>query len=210
MKSAALAQSFLCGGMWPPIPPASRAGIKTICPPARHAHQVLIPGRPQIYTGPVQISVKLTKDTLSPAIAKALRAVADPKPALEAAAMVIVKRAVRAFNEPGVRPAPWQALKASTLAAKARTGKSDAILKRDGKSDAILKRDGVLWRSIRISGLTKARVTVGTDRFYAHFHQLGTRTTPARPFFPFDKDGKLEAAADDRVQAAIRIKLGVE
>lgn len=147
----------------------------------------------------MQATLKLTKDTLTRDLLKKLKAAADPKPALEAAGLVIVQRAVRAFDEPGVRPAPWQALAASTLASKAKAGKSNAIL----------KRDGVLWRSIRITGLTKSSVTVGTDRFYAQFHQLGTKRMPARPFFPFDQSGKLETTAAARVQAAIKARLGV-
>lgn len=148
----------------------------------------------------MQATLKLTKDTISRDLLRKLKAVSDPKPALEAAGLVIATRAVRAFDEPGVRPAPWQGLKASTLAAKAKANKSDAIL----------KRDGVLWRSIRITGLTKANVTIGTDRFYAQFHQLGTKRMPARPFFPFDQSGRLEEKAATRVQDAIRIKLGLE
>jgi phage gpG-like protein len=148
----------------------------------------------------MQYALKLTKNTVTPDLARKLKAAKDPKPALEAAGLVVVQRTVRAFDEPGVRPAPWQALKASSLASKAKAGKSNAIL----------KRDGVLWRSIRITSLTSRGVTIGTDRFYAKFHQLGTRRMPARPFFPFDKSGRLESTAASRVESAIRIKLRLD
>lgn len=147
----------------------------------------------------MQYDLKLTRNTITPDLARKLKTAKDPRPALEAAGLVVVQRTVRAFDEPGVRPAPWQALKASSLASKAK----------EGKSNAILKRDGVLWRSIRITSLTSRGVTIGTDRFYAQFHQLGTRRMPARPFFPFDQAGRLEATAAARVQAALKVKLGV-
>ena len=119
----------------------------------------------------MQLSLKLTKDTISRDIVRKLKAAADPKPALKAAGSVVRELAVRAFDEPGVRPAPWQALAASTLAGKAKAGKSDAIL----------KRDGVLWRSIRITDLSDAGVTIGTGSFYAKFHQMGAKIDrPAR------------------------------
>lgn len=146
----------------------------------------------------MQATLKLTRDTVSRDVLKKLKAASNPKPALEAAGLVVISRAVRAFDEPGVRPAPWQALKASTLASKAKAGKSNAIL----------KRDGVLWRSIRITSLTARGVTIGTDRFYAQFHQMGTKRMPARPFFPFNDRGMVPEAAR-RVEAALRIKLGV-
>lgn len=146
----------------------------------------------------MQATLKITRDTVSRDLLKKLKAAADPKLALEAAGLVIVQRAVRAFDDPGVRPAPWQALAASTLASKAKVGKSNAIL----------KRDGVLWRSIRVTGLTKSNVTIGTDRFYAKFHQMGTKRMAARPFFPFDAKG-LVPEASRRVEAALRSRMKI-
>jgi phage gpG-like protein len=48
------------------------------------------------------------------------------------------------------------------------------------KSLAVLIRDAVLVRSPRIVEVTARSVTVGTDRPYAAYHQLGTRRMKAR------------------------------
>ena len=155
---------------------------------------------PQAYTGPVQISFKISKDTISRDLLRKLKAAANPKPALEAAGRVVVQRTNRAFDEPGVRPAPWQALAASTLARKAK----------EEQDMVILKAEGDLWKSARITEVSRSSVTVGTHSPYAKFHQLGTKRMPARPFFPFNKSGQLEEKAARRVEDAIRIKLGVD
>lgn len=143
---------------------------------------------------------KITRNAISPSLAKALRAAADPKPALRAAGEVLVQMAKRSFDEPALRAAPWPALKPATIRAKARANKSNAIL----------KRNGLLWRSLRVIGVDKTRVVVGSDRPYAGFHQLGTRHIPARPFFPVTAQGKLTVTAKQRVERAIEIKLGIK
>ncbi len=137
------------------------------------------------------------RDTISPSLMRALRTGGNARPVLQAAGLVIEARAKRAFDEPGLRPAAWAALKPSTLRAKAAKNLSSQIL----------RANGTLWRSIRITELLATRVTVGTDRFYAKFHQLGTKRMPARPFFPFLADGRLVPAAKARVELAMRRKL---
>lgn len=147
----------------------------------------------------MQISLKLSRDGISPSLAKKVRAGGNPQPALRAAGEVLVQMAKRSFDEPSLRPAPWAALKASTVRAKARAGKSSSIL----------KSSGTMWRSFRVIGVDSSRVTVGSDRPYAGFHQLGTRHIPARPFFPVTPQGKLTAAAKMRVEAAMQKRLNV-
>jgi len=116
------------------------------------------------------------RDTLTPGLKKAAASLADKKPVLEAMGLQLVSLTQRSFNDPALRAAPWAPLKGSTLAAKIKAGKSTAIL----------KRDVVLSRSWRVTSVTNAAVTVGTDRFYAPFHQFGTRRgLPARPMLPF-------------------------
>ncbi|MEI6036155.1 MAG: phage virion morphogenesis protein [Verrucomicrobiae bacterium] len=148
----------------------------------------------------MQITFRCNRNTITPAILKALKAASDPRPALEAAGLSIVSRTLRAFDEPGMRPLPWAALKASSIDAKVKAGKSDTLL----------KRDGVLCRSARITQLDASSVTVGTDRFYAKFHQLGTKFMPARPFFPFTPAGDLTPKARPAVLRAIVRKLGIQ
>ncbi len=146
-----------------------------------------------------KLKYRVSSNTLSPDLRRALRAAKNVQPALRAAASVVVEMTKRAFNEPDLRPEPWAPLRPSTLASK----------KRAGKSNATLKRDGVLWRSPRVIMVDTRRAIVGTDRFYARFHQLGTRHIPARPFFPWTRDGKPTYAARKRVEAVMRKKLGI-
>lgn len=100
----------------------------------------------------------------------------DPTPVLEAAGEAVVGITTRAFNDPSLRVTPWAALQPATVAAKLR----------EGSAGAILKRSTLLFRSFRVLDLTANSVTVGTDRFYARFHQWGSRNgrLPARPMLP--------------------------
>jgi hypothetical protein len=67
-----------------------------------------------------------------------------------------------------------------------------------GISDAVT---GAMWQSIRISELTGDHVTVASDRPCAAAQQLGSakKNIPARPFFPFTKDGKITDTAYHRI-----------
>jgi phage gpG-like protein len=147
----------------------------------------------------MQFRFTISRNQISPALVKHLRAATDARPALNAAGEVLVQMAKRSFDEPALRPAVWPPLKASTLSQKAKAGKSNGIL----------KSSGTLWRSLRVISAEPTRVTIGSDRPYAGFHQLGTQHIPARPFFPFAQ-GKLTAAGKVRVEAALRIKLGIK
>lgn len=115
-------------------------------------------------------------DRLPPALARAASKIKDKRPILEAMGLQLVSITTRSFNDPTQRAAPWAPLSASTLAQKLKAGKSSAIL----------KRDVILARSFRVTALTNAAVTVGSDRPYAPFQQFGTkRGIPARPMLPF-------------------------
>lgn len=93
----------------------------------------------------------------------------------EAMGLAIVGLAIRSFNDPSVRAAPWAPLTEATLAKKIE----------EGTSTAILKRHTLLFRSWRVVEATSDFVRVGSDRFYAAFHQWGTkRGLPARPMLP--------------------------
>lgn len=142
----------------------------------------------------MQARLTLNRDTITPALLKRLRAAQNPRRILQAAGLVVEARAKRAFNDPALRPAAWRSLKPATLRAKARKNLSTAIL----------KANGVLWRSIRITSLSGSNVKIGSDRFYAKFHQLGTKHMPARPFLPFTAQGRLVPDARRRVESAMR------
>lgn len=93
----------------------------------------------------------------------------------EAMGLAVLSLTVRSFNDPSVRASPWAPLQEATVAAKVK----------EGTSTAILKRYTLLWRSWRITELNDDFVKVGSDRFYAKFHQWGTiRGVPPRPMLP--------------------------
>lgn len=148
----------------------------------------------------MKINAIKTRDTLTPSLRRQLAAVSSPRKALEAIGLVVVSMAQRALTNPSLRPATWAALKQATLARK----------KRLGQSSKPLIAEGALARSPRIVAVTDKNVTVGSDRPYAGYQQLGTARVPARPFFPFDENGKPTATARRRMLGAARraLKLG--
>lgn len=152
------------------------------------------------------LTIKITKDTATPALRAALAQARNPQAILRAVGTQIVSIAKRAFREPSLRAAPWRP-------------------KRDGSPSNLILH-GVLSKSIRITELTDRNVSVGSDRIYAAIHQLGgiIRPTqkkalkfqiggkwftvkkvviPARPFLPFDANGRLIPAAEVKVRATI-------
>lgn len=132
------------------------------------------------------------KDTLGPDLRKKIKAMQNPQRALNAMGTALVSLAKRSFNEPGVRALPWAPLAPGTIKQK----------QKQGRSEGILKRTGALFRSPRVVSVTGNTVTVGSDRPYAKYHQLGTSKMPARPIFPVTPDGKLTPLATKTVKAA--------
>jgi hypothetical protein len=59
-------------------------------------------------------------------------------------------------------------------------------------------------------GCYASSVSIGTDRRYAAIHQLGGKHMPARPFFPFTKEGKLVPCATVEVERIIEKALETE
>lgn len=151
-------------------------------------------------------SIRLKRDDITPDLRKKLKAVQDPTPLLRAMGTQLVSMTKRAFRDPSLRQSAWPAK---------RSG---------GASNLIFK--GVLLSSIRITSLTAKNVTVGSDRKYAAIHQLGGAiqakpgkklvftiggktifaskvTIPARPYFPFTKDGALAPVAVEPVRRVL-------
>ncbi len=147
----------------------------------------------------MKVAIRISSNTLSDDIKRALKAAQNPQPALEAAAAVIVEHAKRAFIEPGLRPVTWPALAASTIRAKQRAHKSLGMLIREGH----------LIRTPRIIQSSRRRVLVGSNLFYARFHQLGTKRIPARPFWPFDAQGRVRPRTLAICSAVMRRRLGI-
>jgi phage gpG-like protein len=119
----------------------------------------------------------------------------------EAMGLAIVGLAIRSFNDPSVRAAPWAPLAPATIAQKIE----------EGTSTAILKRHTLLFRSWRVIEATSDFVRVGSDRFYAMFHQFGTkRGLPARPMLPLVGDAtssRLTPLAVKRMVSAAKAAL---
>lgn len=143
--------------------------------------------------------MRVTRNSIGDDLRRALRAAKNPEPALAAGAQVVVEHAKRAFRESQLRPTAWQALAAKTLAEKQRSRKSNAMLIREGR----------LIRTPRLVTREKRRVIVGSDLFYARFHQIGTKKIPARPFWPFHANGQMTDRTQTLVRSVIRRKLGV-
>ena len=148
----------------------------------------------------MKIKAIKTRDLLTPSLKKKLAAVSSPKKALEAMGLVVVSMTQRAFTNPGLRPKTWAALKQATIDRK----------KKLGQSSKPLIAEGTLARSPRVVAVTDKNVTIGSDRPYAGYQQLGTKGLPARPFFPFDEKGRPTATARRRMLSAAdrALKLG--
>lgn len=158
----------------------------------------------------MQLSITIGRDDITPELARIAREVRHPAKILRALGTSFATAAQDAFDDAAMRPSPW---------APTKTGRKPLVNK------------GLLRRSIRVTHFGDDSVTVGTDRVYAAFHQLGTRGPyeirpknkkalawpggsqpvkkvmhpglPARPFFPVDSAcGLVPAAARRMLQAA--------
>jgi phage gpG-like protein len=140
----------------------------------------------------MKIEVIKTRDVLTPSLREHLATCSNPHKALEAMGLVIVSMAQRAFTNASLRPSAWAALSDATLASKRRAGYGSKPL----------INEGTLAASPRIVSVSSKNVTVGSDRPYAGYQQLGTDTIPGRPFFPFDDNGRPSASARRRMLSA--------
>lgn len=163
---------------------------------------------------------QITRNTISPSLARLARGIADKRPILEAMGRQLLSITVRAFRDASLRAATWPP-------------------KRDGSPATLYKR-GHLKQSITITSVSNDSVHVGSDTPYAAIHQLGGTTRahvieasrkkflafkmggaqiyakrvnhpgskiPARPFFPFTPDGRATALARERIADVARAKI---
>lgn len=168
----------------------------------------------------MQVTVT-TFDGISPGLRKAIKALDNPKPVLEAMGLSVVSWARRAFDDPSYRPSPW-------------------AQRKDNLPHPLLKLHGAtgLWGSIGLTNITKTSVSGGSDRPYAAIHQLGGVTpahiikpknkkalfwpgaahpvkqvkhpgskVPPRPYFPFYANGDMIPAAAQQVESVGRNKV---
>jgi phage gpG-like protein len=140
------------------------------------------------------LTLELKRDDISPRLA----ALADDelkKKILLGVGTVIESHAVRAFNEPDLRPKAWPARK---KAAK----------------HPLLIKSGDLRQSIHTQVQGSDSVKVGSPKPYAAVHQLGSDKTsgrgsgiPARPFFPV-LEGQLTGHAKEEIQDVVDALVG--
>lgn len=139
------------------------------------------------------LTLELKRDDISPSLAK----LADDdlkKKILLGVGTVIESHAVRAFDEPSLRPKAWPARK---KAAK----------------HPLLIKSGDLRQSIHTQVQGSDSVKIGSPKVYAAVHQLGSDKTsgrgsgiPARPFFPVIENqltGDVREEIQDVVDALI-------
>lgn len=157
-------------------------------------------------SSPFGLTIKVTKDDITPDLRKKIRAVSNPTGIWKAVGTQLVSLTKRAFRDEALRQTAWPA-------------KSDGSV-----SNLIYK--GVLLSSIRITAVDTKGVTIGSDRPYAAIHQLGgiirpkkakalvftiggktifakQVKIPARPFFPFTPDGALAEKAKEPVKEIV-------
>lgn len=124
------------------------------------------------------ISLTLKVDNISPS----LQALSDPalrRRMLQAAGTLMESYAVRAFDEPAIRPAPWPARKKA------------------GDGHPLLLKSGDLRQSIHFQVHGEDSVVVGSPKPYAAVHQLGSskKHISPRPYFPV-LNGQLTSEAE--------------
>jgi phage gpG-like protein len=104
--------------------------------------------------------------------------------------LAVVQLAKRSFTNPSIRPSAW---------APRKDKKPHKLLMETPGSG--------LYVSMRLLSVTDTAAHVGTDKDYAVYHQLGTGKMPARPFFPFDSNGKATPRAAEAVRRALEDRL---
>lgn len=140
----------------------------------------------------------IVRDTASAALAAIGARLKNKQPISEAAGFAVVQLTARSFHDPSVRAAPWAPLAPATIAQKLADNTTVKF---------ILGRSGLLSKSFRVVEAGNDFVRVGSDRWYAAFHQLGTnRGLPARPMLPVI-DNELTPLAVRNVVAAAQAKL---
>ena len=166
----------------------------------------------------MSLTIQVSKDTLTPDMRDKLRTAKNPKPVWEAVGTQLLSITKRAFTDPSMRTATWPA-------------------KHGGEPSNLIKK-GALLSSIRVTVTDDKSVSIGSDRIYAAIQQLGgvirpkggkkflvftvggvvirckKVTIPARPFFPFTKDGALAprhvARVRNIVEVAMAKRLGIK
>lgn len=127
------------------------------------------------------------KDTVTPAVAKLAKQIANPDPALdEIGAMLVTSTQQRFEAERSPDGKAWQEHAPATVEMR-------------GPDATILRHKANLYDSVTHAVASKAGVRVGTNRKYSRIHQLGGKagrglkvTIPARPYLGISGDDAKE------------------
>jgi phage gpG-like protein len=157
-------------------------------------------------------TIKIKFDSMTPDLQAKVARLKNTGPLALGIAEFLAQRAKRAFDEPGLRPAPWPARKFP------------------GDGHPLLKEDGNLWKSIRATAAGQMAQIV-SDRAYAAIHQFGVAKSwtikpknkkalgipglgafkkvtikgiPARPFVPIDSAGNVHSSANAAVMEVLK------
>jgi len=142
-------------------------------------------------------SIELTEDDISEDLRKLAENSEDVlEDALEAAATAMAALGQRAFDEPGLRPAPWPALSADYGESRKKKVKA----KNKNAKVQLLIDSGTLYQGVQAQG-----AVFGATAPYAAAHQFGydDHGLPARPYLPITEDG--ESLTDEANQEVIEI-----
>jgi phage gpG-like protein len=136
------------------------------------------------------LAFTLKVDEISPSLSE----LAEPalrRRCVQAMATVVESFAVRAFDEPSLRPTSWPARKPSKA------------------SNPLLIQSGNLRQSIHTQVLGNDAAKVGTPAVYAAVHQLGSgkKGIPARPFFPV-VENQLTGNANEEIRDVVDALIG--
>lgn len=155
----------------------------------------------------MKITVTRTANLLGPSLAAKLKTCRNPIKAHKAIGVAVWSLAQRAFTQGSLRPATWASLKPATIKAK----------KRKGYGSKPLISSGALAQSPRTVSVDSTKVVVGSDRqvgghSLAGIHQLGSTKAgiPARPVWPFDKQGRPTERGRKAIINAARGALAME
>jgi len=138
---------------------------------------------------PDGLALVLKVDHISPALD---RLVSDElrRRMVQGMATVVESMAVRAFDEPGLRPQAWPARKKSKA------------------THPLLIKSGNLRQGI-FSKVEGDHAKIGSPAAYAARHQLGSKDgrIPARPFFPVLED-QLTGNAQEQIKDVVDVLVG--
>jgi phage gpG-like protein len=138
----------------------------------------------------MSLTIRISRDEITPDLRKKIAAASNPVRILRAVGEQLKTLTQLSFRDPALRQFAWAP-------------------KKDGSPSNLMKT-GMLVSSIRVTEVTASSVSIGTDRRYAAIHQLGGKHMPARPFFPFTKDGHLVPFAAVKVERIIEKALETE